>query len=70
MPPDGSHHWIECHLTNVIYNMRFASTGFHSWEAIRTLFLQNIENACCHCDYGLHSWIGLGLIMEVAQDAT
>jgi hypothetical protein len=22
----------------------FASTGFHSWEARRTFFLQNIEN--------------------------
>jgi hypothetical protein len=28
----------------------FASTGFHSQEARGTLFLQNIENQCCHCD--------------------
>jgi hypothetical protein len=36
MPPDSSHHCIECHLTKVFYKMRFASTGVHSWEARRT----------------------------------
>jgi hypothetical protein len=29
-------------------------TGFHSHKARRTLFLQNIENQWCHCDYWLH----------------
>jgi hypothetical protein len=63
MPPDGFHHFTECHLTKVFYKMRFASTGFYSWEARRTLFLQNIENKCCPCE-------GLRLFMEFAQDAT
>jgi hypothetical protein len=47
MPHDGFHHFIECHLTKVV----FASIGFHSCEAKRTLFLINSENQCCHCDY-------------------
>jgi hypothetical protein len=51
MPPDGFPHFIECHLTKVFSIVVFASTGFHSWEARRTFFLQNIENQCSHCDY-------------------
>jgi hypothetical protein len=51
MPPDGFHHFIECDLTKVFSIVVFASTGFHSWKARRTLFLQNIENPCYHCDY-------------------
>jgi hypothetical protein len=70
MPPDGSHHCIECHLTKVFSIVVFASTGFDSWEARRTLFLKNIENQCCPCDSWLHWWIGLRLFMEFAQDAT
>jgi hypothetical protein len=70
MPPDGSHHFTECHLTKVFSFVVFASTGFHSWEVERTWFLQNIENKCCRCDYWLHWWIGLRLFMEFAQDAT
>jgi hypothetical protein len=70
MPPDGFHHFIECHPTKVFSIVVFASTGFHSWEAKRTFFLQNIENQCCHCDYWLHWWIGLRLFMEFAQNAT
>jgi hypothetical protein len=70
MSPDGSHHFIECLLTKEFSIVVFASTGFHSWEARRTLFLLNIENQCCHCDYWLHWWIGLMLFMEFAQDAT
>jgi hypothetical protein len=66
MPPDGSHHFTECHLTKVV----FASTGFHSWEARSTLILQNIENKCCPWDYWLHWSKGLRLCMEFAQDAT
>jgi hypothetical protein len=34
-----------------VFVVVFASTGFHSWEMRRTLFLQIIENQCCHCDY-------------------
>jgi hypothetical protein len=70
MPPDGSHHFIKCHLTKVFSIVVFASTGFDSWDARRTLFLQNIENQCCHCDYWFHWWIGLRLFMEFAPDAT
>jgi hypothetical protein len=70
MPPDGFHHITECHLTKLFYKMRFASTGFDSWEARRTLFLWNIENKCCPCDYWLHWWIGLRLFKEFTQDAT
>jgi hypothetical protein len=44
MPPDGFHHFIECHLTKVFSIVVFASTGFDLWEARRTFFLQNIEN--------------------------
>jgi hypothetical protein len=51
MPPYGSHHFIECHLTKVFSIVVFASTGFHSWEARRTLFWQIIENHCGFCDY-------------------
>jgi hypothetical protein len=54
MPPDGFHPFIECHLTKVFSIVVFASTGFHSWEARRTLILQNIEIQCGHCDNGLH----------------
>jgi hypothetical protein len=43
---------------------------FHSWEARRTLILQNIETQCCHWDYWLHLSKGLRLFMEFAQDAT
>jgi hypothetical protein len=70
MPPDGFHHFIECHLTKVFSVVVFTSSGFHSWEAIRTLFLWYIENQCCHCDYWLHWRKGLRLVMEFAQDAT
>jgi hypothetical protein len=66
MPPDGFHHFIEWQLTKVV----FASTGFHSREARRTVILQNIENQCGHCDYWLHWSKGLRLFMEIAQDAT
>jgi hypothetical protein len=38
------------------------------WEG--PLFLQNIENQWCHCDFWLHWWIGLMLFMEFAQNAT
>jgi hypothetical protein len=54
MPHDGFHHYIECHLTRVFSIVLFASTGFHSWEAGRTLFLLNIENQSGHFDYGFH----------------
>jgi hypothetical protein len=70
MPPDGSHHLIECHPTKVFSIVVFASFGFHSWEARRPLFLQNIANQCYHCDNWLHWWIGLRLFMEFAQHAT
>jgi hypothetical protein len=70
MPPDGFHHYIECHLTKVFSIVVFASTGFDSWEARKTFFLQNIENQCYHFDNCLHWWIGLRLFMEFAQDAT
>jgi hypothetical protein len=75
MPPDGFHHFTECHLTKVFSFVVFASTGFHSWEARRTLFLQNIENKCWHIDYWWHWWFSplhrmLRLFMEFAQDAT
>jgi hypothetical protein len=70
MPPDGSHHCIEWYLTKVFSIVVFANTGFHSWEARRTLFLWNIENQCYHCDYWLHWWIGLRLFIKLAQDAT
>jgi hypothetical protein len=40
MPPDGFHPFIECHLTKVFSIVVFASTGFDSWEARRTLFWQ------------------------------
>jgi hypothetical protein len=50
MPPDGFHAFIECHLTKVFSIVVFASTGFDSLEARRTLFWQIIENQCCHCD--------------------
>jgi hypothetical protein len=70
MPPDGFHHFTECHLTKVFSIVVFASTGFHSWEARRTLILQNIEIQFGHCDYWLHWWIGLRLFMKFAQDAT
>jgi hypothetical protein len=70
MPPDGFHHFIECHLTKVFSIVVFASNRFNSWEARRTLFLWNFENQCYHCDYWLHWWIGLRLFMEFAQDAT
>jgi hypothetical protein len=46
------------------------SDGFHSQKARGTFFLPNIENQCCHCDYRLHWWIELRLLMEFAQDAT
>jgi hypothetical protein len=47
MPPDGFHHLIECHLTKVFSIVVFASsTGYHSWEARRTLFWQNFEIQC------------------------
>jgi hypothetical protein len=51
MPHDGFHHFIECHLTKVFSIVVFASIGFHSREARRTLILQNIENECCNCVY-------------------
>jgi hypothetical protein len=86
MPPDGFHHFTECRwqtlqlktlsqlhimsLTKVFSIVVFASTGFHSWEARRTLILWNIENQCYHCYYWLHCWIGLMLFMDFAQDAT
>jgi hypothetical protein len=70
MPPDGFHHFTECHLTKLFYKIRLASTGFHSWEGRRTLFLQNIENQCCPCDYWWHWWIVLRSFMVFAQDAT
>jgi hypothetical protein len=70
MPPDGFHPFIEWQLTKVFSIVVFASTGFHSREARRTLILQNNENQCGHCDYWLHWWIGLRLFMEFAQDAT
>jgi hypothetical protein len=43
MPPDGFHHFIECHLTKVLSIVVFASTGFHSWEARRTLIIDCID---------------------------
>jgi hypothetical protein len=70
MAPDGFHHFIEWQRIMVFYKMRFASTWFHSQEARGTIFLQNIVNQCCHCDYWLHWWIGLRLYMEFPQDAT
>jgi hypothetical protein len=33
MPPDGFHHFIECHLKKVFSIVVFARTGFDSWEA-------------------------------------
>jgi pyrroloquinoline quinone (PQQ) biosynthesis protein C len=70
MPPDGFYNIIEWQLTKVFSIVVFASTGFHSREARRTFFLQNIENQCGHCDYWLHWSKGLRLFMEFAQDAT
>jgi hypothetical protein len=70
MPPDGFHHFIQCHLTQVFSIVEFASIGYHSHKARRTLFLQNIENQCWHCDFWLHWCIGLRWFMELAQDAT
>jgi hypothetical protein len=47
----------------VLYIVLLASTGFLSQETRGTIFLQNIENQFCHCDYWLHWWIGLRLFM-------
>jgi hypothetical protein len=31
MPPNGFHHFIECHLTKLFSIVVFASTGFYSY---------------------------------------
>jgi hypothetical protein len=70
MPPEGFDHCIECHLPKVFYMAVLAITGFHSHKGRRTLFVQIIENPCCHYDYWLNWRIRLRLFMEFAQDAT